>query len=166
MTTNRDDVLRTIVPDLVNASCPTDDIATAGQPNEAHLRQLAANGYRTVVDLRHASEPRGYDEAGAVVDAGMEYVRLPVLGPPDDETVEQFRALVRDQGRRPMLVHCASANRVGVVLIPYLVLDEGYTPEAALDAAVKAGLRSRELAQAAFDYIERQRRTNNDGIER
>lgn len=166
MTASRDEVLRAIVPGLENAACPADDLATAGQPTEAQLRALAASGYRTVIDLRHATEPRGYDEPATVVAAGMEYVRLPVLGAPEDGTVDEFRALLRDQARRPVLVHCASANRVGAVLIPYLVLDEGYTQEAALDVALGAGLRSRELARAAFEYIARSQRINEKDDER
>ena len=41
-----------------------------------------------------------------------------------DETFDRFRELIRDGGRRPLLVHCSSANRVGALLIPYLILDE------------------------------------------
>ena len=164
MNANHDGSLPQLVPGLPNASCPAKGIATAGQPTEAHLQQLAANGYRTVIDLRHGSERRGYDEGAAVVAAGMEYIRLPVLGPPEDETVDEFRALVRDEARRPVLVHCASANRVGAVLIPYLVLDQGYTAEAALNAAITAGLHSHELARAAFEYVERNRRINDEDI--
>ena len=64
----------------------------------------------------------------------MEYVSLPV-GHEDVEeaTFDRFRALMADRERRPVLVHCSSANRVGALLIPYLVLDEGKGAEEALD---------------------------------
>ena len=149
--------VRVIAPGLANASCPLEGIAAAGQPREEHLRQLAESGYKAVVDLRAPEEPRGYDEAAAAREAGLEYVNLPVAGPPEDETFDHFRQVMRDPSKRPVLVHCGSANRVGALLIPYLVLDEGQGPQEALNTAVSVGLRSRELADAALAYVNRKR---------
>ncbi len=53
----------------------------------------------------------------------------------------------------PVLVHCARANRVGALLLPYLVLDEHRSPDEALRIAHDVGLRSDELAKTALDYI-------------
>ena len=149
--------IEAIAPGLANGSCPLEGVATAGQPREEHLRQLAGHGYKAVVDLRTPGEPRGYNEAVTAREAGLEYVNLPVAGLPEDEVFDSFRQVMRDLSMRPMLVHCASANRVGAMLIPYLVLDEGQHPLAALNTAMIAGLRSRELADAALDYVNRKR---------
>lgn len=154
MTDIRNDIQR-IAPGLANASCPLKGIATAGQPNEEQLRQLAENGYKTVLDLRAPAEHRGFDEAAAVRAAGMEYINLPVLGPPDDETIDRARQVLRDETKHPVLVHCASANRVGGLLIPHFVLDRGQEPQAALNTAVSVGLRDRNLAEAALAYVDR-----------
>jgi len=62
-----------------------------------------------------------------------------------------------DAERRPALVHCSSANRVGTLLIPYLILDEGKTSEDAKDIAARVTLRSDELERAAFSYVEGER---------
>ena len=145
--------VQVIVPGLANASCPLEGVLTAGQPREEHLRDLAENGYRAVVDLRAPDEPRGYDEAAAAREAGLEYLNLPVAGPTEDEMFDRFRQVMRDPGKRPVLVHCGSANRVGALLIAYLVLDEGQDPQEALKTAVNVGLRSRELADAALAYV-------------
>ncbi len=84
----------------------------------------------------------------------MEYVNIPVGHEDiDDETFDRFRELIRDGGRRPVLVHCSSANRVGALLIPYLILDEGRTPEKAREIAAEVGLRSNRLERAAFRYV-------------
>jgi len=84
----------------------------------------------------------------------MEYVNIPV-GHEDihDKTFDRFRELMRDGGCRPMLVHCSSANRVGALLIPYLVLDEGKSTEEAREIAAQVGLRSTSLERAAFRYV-------------
>lgn len=145
--------LRSAASKLPNGQISLEGIATAGQPDPDDLRRLAEAGYKVVVDLRVPGEPRGFDEETAVRDAGMEYVNLPVAGPPSDETFESLRRLLRDPEKRPALVHCGSANRVGGALIPYLVLDEGKDPKEAVETAVRIGLRSRELVDRALDYV-------------
>lgn len=162
-----DQDIRQIVPGLANAACPLPDVVSAGQPAEEELDRLAAAGFRTVLDLRAPDEPRGYDEQRAAERAGMTYVNLPVtphtLG---DETYDRFRELMADPARRPIVVHCATANRVGALLLPYFVLDLGEAPEEALCRAVDAGLRSQEYVNRAFAYIERVRVTRGTGGER
>lgn len=147
--------LRTAAARLPNGQLPLDGIATAGQPSADDVRRLAEAGYKVVVDLRSPGEPRGFDEETAVREAGMEYVNLPVAGPPSDETFETLRQVLRDPENRPALVHCVSANRVGGALIPYLVLDEGKESGEAVEAATRIGLRSRELADRAVEYVTR-----------
>ena len=147
--------IQEIAPGLDNPGQPLEDIATAGQPEEEHLKRLAEAGYKTVVDLRIPEEDRGLDEQESARQAGMEYVNIPVGHEEvNDETFERFRELMADPERRPVLVHCSSANRVGALLIPYLVLDEGKSTEEAVKIASEVGLKSDELKQAALRYTE------------
>lgn len=146
-----------IAPGLKNAGQPLPDVATAGQPEEEHFERLAEAGYRTVIDLRESGEDRGLDEPEAIRRAGMEYVNIPVGHEDvDDATFDQFRKLMADRERRPVLVHCTSANRVGALLIPYLVLDEGNNVKEAVEKASRVGLRSHELKGAALAYTAQQ----------
>ena len=144
-----------ITPGLDNAGQPLEYVVTAGQPEEEHLKRLAGAGYKTVVDLRTPGETPRPDEWGKVVRrAGMEYVNIPVAHKNiDDETFDRFRELIGDGGRRPVLVHCSSANRVGALLIPYLILDEGSSTEKAKEIAAEVGLRSNRLERAALRYV-------------
>ncbi len=144
-----------ITSGLNNAGQPLEYVTTAGQPEEEHLKRLSEAGYKTVVDLRTPEEPPRPDEWGMVVRrAGMDYVNIPVGHEDiDDETFDCFRELMRDGGQRPLLVHCSSANRVGALLIPYLILEEGMTPEKAREIAAQVGLRSNRLERAAFRYV-------------
>ena len=145
--------IQEIAPGLEDPGQPLEYVATAGQPEEEHLRRLAEAGYKTVVDLRTSEEDRGFDEPEVVRQVGMEYVNIPVGHETiEDETFEQFRQLMKDPERRPVLVHCSSANRVGALLIPYLVLDEGKSAGEAEEVASEVGLRSDELRQAALRY--------------
>lgn len=146
--------LAPVAAQLARGSLPLPDVAAAGQLREEDIGRLAAAGYRAVIDLRHPDEPRGFDEAEAVRAAGLQYVNLPVIsGRVTPEDFGRFRALLRDSANRPAVVHCATANRVGAMLVPYLVLDAQRTPERAVAIAQQAGLRSQELADAALAYV-------------
>ena len=145
--------VREVAPGMTNAVQPMEDVATSGQPTAEHLERLAGAGYKMVLDLRAEKEDRGFDEARTVRDSGMEYENIPVT--PDTlsaEKFDRFRELMGDPERRPALVHCSSANRVGALLIPYLILDENKTREEALEIAFRVGLQSEELKQAALEY--------------
>ena len=139
---------------LPNGHMPTDGIVTAGQPGANQFATLAAAGISTCIDLRAPGEPRGFDEPAAARLAGIEYHNIPVVaGSLTASEFDHVRELLRAPEKRPVLLHCVSANRVGAVLLPYLVLDEHRSPDEALRIAHDVGLRSDELAKTAFDYI-------------
>jgi protein-tyrosine phosphatase len=62
-----------------------------------------------------------------------------------------------DARSHPVLVHCASGNRVGPVMIAWLVLDRGWSWDRAVEAAKQGGMRSPELEAAARAYVEGRR---------
>lgn len=148
--------VRQLAPGMINALAARPGVATGGQPGAQELQALADAGFRTIVDTRLPQEPRGYDEAAAAARAGLTYVRLPVgNGVPGDDLFDRVREVMNDAEKRPVLVHCATGNRVGMVLIPWLMLDEGMETEEALHLAMRMGMRSPQLAEFAFDYVER-----------
>ena len=63
--------MKKIVDLLPYGSCPVADVATAGQPDAAAWGELARAGFKSVIDLREAGEPRGHDEAGEIARAGL-----------------------------------------------------------------------------------------------
>lgn len=149
--------LQSVAAQLPNGALPLPAILTAGQFHAAHVEPLASAGVRMVLDLRPASEPRGFEEAAAVTDAGMRYENVPVTQQTlvrDD--FARVRSLLADPANRPAVVHCASANRVGALLLPQLVLDEGRTEQEAVAVARQIGLRSQELLDAALAYLHEQ----------
>lgn len=146
--------IREIAPGLKDTGQPLEDVATAGQPEREHFERLAEAGYKTVVDMRALEEDRGLNEPEIVRRSGMEYVSIPVGHETvEDETFERFRELMKTPERRPVLVHCSSANRVGALLVPYLILDEGKSTEEAQEIASGVGLKSDELKQVALEYV-------------
>jgi protein tyrosine phosphatase (PTP) superfamily phosphohydrolase (DUF442 family) len=141
-----------------NVAQPLPWLVTAGQPAAAQFRAAADAGVRVVIDLRDPMEPRPLDEPALVAELGLEYVNIPVtVGALDDATLERLLALLRQHAGSPMLLHCASANRVGGALIPYLILDEGMDEQQAIDTAMRVGLRSAELLEWGVAYAKARR---------
>jgi protein tyrosine phosphatase (PTP) superfamily phosphohydrolase (DUF442 family) len=101
-------------------------------------------------------EPRPFDEAATVASLGMTYLNFPVTsGALSDELLEKILGAVREHADTPVLLHCASANRVGGALIPYFILDQAMSEQDAIDAAMKIGLRSAEMMEWGLEYARR-----------
>lgn len=118
---------------------PVAGLTTAGQPDEAAFRVFAENGYVTVIDLRTAEEDRGLDEPAVVKALGMKYVAMPI-GKGDinfDKARELAELLDRSEG--PVLLHCASSNRVGALLALNVFAETG-DAELALQTGRAAGM--------------------------
>lgn len=102
-----------VIPD---AMTPAPGVIATGRLDAADLASLRDTGIRHVVDLSLDGETPDFDEAGAVRAQGMGYSNLPLRGAEDLtlDNVQVFDRLLRDSPR-PVLVHCASGNRVGAM---------------------------------------------------
>jgi protein tyrosine phosphatase (PTP) superfamily phosphohydrolase (DUF442 family) len=141
---------------IPNYGEPLPGLLTSGQPGQGHFKDLAAQGVKTVIDIRDAMEPRPFDEPALVRGLGMKYVNVSVRqGALDDAMMDATLDAIRQNDGEPLLLHCASANRVGGVLIPYFMIDKGMSEEDAVAAAMKVGLRGADLLEWALDYTQR-----------
>lgn len=89
---------------------------STGQPDAEILAIAKEAGFTTVVDMRRPAEDRGMDEAAEVAALGMSYITLPVDGANGvtyDNAAELDKILAAADG--PVLLHCASGNRVGAL---------------------------------------------------
>ena len=138
---------------IPNASEPLPWLVTAGQPSLEQFTAARDAGLATVIDLRDPMEPRPFDEPAALASLGLTYINIPVnSGALDRDTLVRVTKALREHAGTPTMLHCASANRVGGALIPYLILDEGLDEQAAVQAAMRVGLRSAEMMEWALDY--------------
>ena len=119
---------------------PVDRITAAGQPNHPAFGVFAASGYTTVIDMRGSTEDRGLDEPSVVASLGMEYVAFPITRGEDIsfENATKLDELIKDADG-PVLVHCASSNRVGALLALRSSL-AGADNEAAIAHGIEGGL--------------------------
>jgi protein tyrosine phosphatase (PTP) superfamily phosphohydrolase (DUF442 family) len=142
---------------VVNANQALPHLVTAGQPSPHHFRALKEAGVGLVIDLRHPTEPRGFDETALLAGLGIEYVVVPVHdGNLTDRTLEEVTTAVRAGEGRETVIHCASGNRIGGALIPYLMIHQGFSEDDATMAALRMGLRGAHLLQWGLEYARRQ----------
>lgn len=93
----------------------TDTIAVAGQINVEQVREIAAAGFRVLVNNRpdgeDAGQPSGAEIEAAALAAGLEYHHLPVTGMnfpgPDVERMAQLL----DDSARPVFAFCRTGTR-------------------------------------------------------
>ncbi len=125
---------------IFNYNRTTPDIATAGLINEGGVDLLVAEGFRSVIDLRTPAEGTLQEQA-ALKRAGIEYTNIPVgKEAPTSEDVRRFADIVGDRNRGPLLVHCASANRVGTLWAMYRV-STGVPLQTALEEGRTVGMQ-------------------------
>ena len=135
-----------------------DDIFLAGQPSAADFAEFKKRGVKSVLNVR-TKEELDFDEAKTLKDLGLSYHHIPIAGPNalTDENFDKIRKLLNTKEERPLLFHCASANRVGAVWLAHRVLDGGLTYDAALAEAKTVGLSAPALEAKAKDYIAKQK---------
>ncbi len=111
-----------------------------GQPSEADLRAAADAEYRFVVSLRVPTEEGFEAERALVEELGMRFVSIPVAGAAG-VTPENAAALdeVLTTGDLPMIIHCASGNRVGA-LYALRAFAAGRSIEESMEIGRNAGL--------------------------
>src|SRR6202012_4933914 len=98
-------------------SFPLPGVMVAGQPTGEQIQLMVEEGgYRTVIDLRPADEPRGCDEREAARDIGLTYVNVPVTPETlDQATIDRFLAVFH-RAERPVLLHGGSSDPAGGML--------------------------------------------------
>ncbi len=100
---------------IVNPLIVSPTVTLAGALGPGAEAALTARGIATIVDLRTPEE--GTEEArGRFEAAGFRYINFPTTADaPDAAHLATFVALVDAESRAPMLMHCASGNRAGMM---------------------------------------------------
>src|SRR5262249_55909906 len=91
-------------------------IACGGATKPEAIREIAKMGFKSVVNLRLASEQGAMveEEGAAVKAAGMNYVHLPFDAQnPDAHLIDNFIAAVTAPANQPAYVHFAAGGRAG-----------------------------------------------------
>jgi protein tyrosine phosphatase (PTP) superfamily phosphohydrolase (DUF442 family) len=146
---------RSLKSDVPRVLCLDGAFTTGGQPTNQAYAKAAASGFRSVLSLRTASEGVDLARERSVVEKNkLRYFNIPVVSSaPRPEQADEFIRLAQERSNHPMLINCASANRVGAFMMIFRVLEQGWPEDKALEEAVKIGLRGDELKKFTRNYI-------------
>jgi uncharacterized protein (TIGR01244 family) len=120
-----------------NRATPT--LATSGTIGEGGVEELAKKGFATIIDLRTKDEGTAHEKK-AVEATGMSYINIPVTGAGINN--EQLAAFSKafEEAQTPVLVHCASGNRVGALWTTYR-LSKNINSKLAFEEGRTAGMK-------------------------
>ena len=141
---------------IVNFSRVDAVVACGGATETSALDGLAKDGFKSVINLRLASEANANIELNAAHARSLRlnYIHIPFnAAQPEPRVLDDFLAAIANKANQPAYVHCGSANRVGAVWLVKRVLQDGWTVEKATEEAKLIGLRSEPLEKFALSYI-------------
>jgi uncharacterized protein (TIGR01244 family) len=143
-------------PGVTNFTRVDATVACGGATDVSTLDQLKKDGFRSVINLRVATEPGANIEQhqARARELGLRYVHIPFsAGSPDPRVFDTFLATIADKSNQPVYIHCASAQRVGSVWLAKRVLQDNYSIEKATQEARAIGLSNPGLEKFALQYI-------------
>lgn len=111
----------------------TPQLATSGQPSKTQLREIAEEGFETVINLG-LSDPKYClpDEVETLHSLGLEYHHIPVnFQTPQPENLRQFFSVMDAAKEKKVFVHCAANKRVSCFVALYGEARLGWSREKA-----------------------------------
>jgi protein tyrosine phosphatase (PTP) superfamily phosphohydrolase (DUF442 family) len=117
-------------PGVKNFGEVTPLLYRGAQPSPEGFKALAGMGIDIVVDARLSGKDA---ERKTVTGLGMQYVSIPwhCLFPKDNK-IAQFLAVLRDNPKKKVFVHCRYGDdRTGMMIAAYRMAVENWTPEEA-----------------------------------
>lgn len=125
---------------IYNAKQPFPGVLVGGQPTQTELAELKSKGYKTIINLRMPDELTAWNESTEVQKLNMNYVAIPVGSAEsiNRDNSQRLISVLNDQANYPVLVHCASGNRVGALF----ALDAFYNKKLNIEEALQVGRES------------------------
>lgn len=123
----------------------------SAQPSPEGMKELAAYGIATVVNLRNFHDDK--DEAeGLPLD--LKRVGMNSWDIRDDLVIKALR-LIRDS-RKPVLVHCMhGADRTGLICAIHRIVFQGWSKTEALDEMLNGGYGYHSIWKNMPEYVEK-----------
>lgn len=118
-----------------------DELAIAGQITLEQLKQIADEGYKSVINLRLSDETDLLaNEQEKTELLGLYYVNFPTI--PEDlnhqSTLQIYQTIT--ELPKPILIHCDNSIRSAAIALLYICIKQGVTFEKALQKIITLGL--------------------------
>jgi uncharacterized protein (TIGR01244 family) len=124
------------VTGVVNFTKIDATIACGGAFSPGSVTALKQAGYRSIVNLRLASEPGANvaEEQREAESQGLRYFHLPFSNvAPDAAQLDAFLKIVGAAGNQPMMLHCASGARASMFWAVKRVVIDGWPIDRAMN---------------------------------
>ena len=129
------------MPNIPNSCWPETDILVGGQPTKDDFINAKDAGFKTVINVRGLGEEGTDWEPVFLTELGLDYHHVSVSGPMDiTEEKAQLLMEIMEASARPLMVHCASGNRVGALFAINAFKRDGVSRAEALEIGSNAGL--------------------------
>jgi len=131
-----------------------------GQPSAADFAEAKSKGIKTIITLREKDE-LNWDEAAALAKLDLNFYQFGFRAPESltPAIIEKTLVIMADAKRTPVMLHCASANRVGAIWLAHRVLNDHIELDAARKEAKAVGLRTAAYETRVLDYIKKKQST-------
>jgi protein tyrosine/serine phosphatase len=120
------------------------------QPTRLGFRNLEKLGIRTVINLRAFNSD---DDEVRGTSLRTERVRILTWNIDDEHVIDVMRML-RNRENGPFLIHCQhGADRTGLMSAMYRVLEQGWTPDEALEELTAGGYGYHSVWKNILRYV-------------
>jgi protein tyrosine/serine phosphatase len=119
-------------------------IMRGGRPDQVGVARLADMGAKTIINLEDDDDVVELEKQWAE-SLRLSFVSHPMSGlsTPNDDGVNDVLAILADETRRPVYVHCMQGkDRTGIVIALHRVFNEGWSPRAAWDEMYAHGFNN------------------------
>jgi protein tyrosine/serine phosphatase len=129
----------------------TDYLYRSEQPIEEGMRNLKKLGIKTIINLRAF-----YSDSDKIRETGLRVEELSVnVWHIEDVDVVRVLRIIRKRENGPFLIHCSyGADRVGVMIAMFRVVEQGWTKEDAIEEMDNGGYGFHPLWFLIPTYVE------------
>jgi tyrosine-protein phosphatase SIW14 len=134
----------TDLPGVANFHQVDRNLYRGAQPSDEGLKNLAALGVKTIIDLRHGTDHADTEQQEAE-RLGLRYINVPMEGltPPTDKQIADLMAIFNAADQGPVFVHCREGkDRTGAVIACYRIAHDHWANDKALEEARSYGLHA------------------------
>ncbi|MEA5573078.1 beta-lactamase hydrolase domain-containing protein [Calothrix sp. UHCC 0171] len=119
----------------------SNNLSATGQVTAEQLQQAAAEGFKSVLNLRSPDEP-GFiaNEQQQAANVGLEYANIPLK--PSEANQKVIEAAIKqiENLPQPVLIHCAAGARASGIGLIASAIQEGFTAEEITQKATEIGI--------------------------
>ncbi len=118
-----------------------DELTIAGQVTPEQLRQVAQEGFKSVLNLRSPDEEGFLSNEQQQAEAlGLYYVNIPVKFEAINDEIAARVLMQTNKLPKPTLVHCDNAMRAAAIVLMHIATRQGATLRQAFKQAEQLGL--------------------------